>query len=126
MGLDPLTTAVKVVVVFALLWFTLRLVIRLQGGGRPRRRPSRVSGGIEVLDRCWLARDVSVQLTRVGDRVLLLGVTGHHVSLLGELDLPAGEETGPEPPLTARTPVGPTVSPWKAVLEGLRERTVRR
>jgi flagellar protein FliO/FliZ len=42
--------------------------------------------GLRVLDRTGLSREASVAVVEVGGRALLLGVTAHGVSLLGELD----------------------------------------
>jgi flagellar protein FliO/FliZ len=95
------------------------------GGRTPRRRAARV----EVVARQALGRSSSVTVVRLGERAVVLGVTESSVNLLGEVDpgeLEAPE--GPEAPGTASPGSGFTsaASAWKAVLENLRDRTVRR
>ena len=56
--------------------------------------------GIQVLERVVLGPDRNLMVVRVKDRVLLLGVTAHHISQLAELDaahyagLPAPSQNG--------------------------------
>jgi flagellar protein FliO/FliZ len=105
-------------------------VLRRQGvgGGRsPRRRPAR----IEILGRQGLSRSASVTVVRLGDRALVLGVTESSVNLLAEVDpaeIEPEESEGPGAPGTAFPGSGfpPAVSAWKAAVENLRARTVRR
>ena len=94
------------------------------GMGRGRAKHS-----VEVLGRVTLGRNASVTVVRVGGRALVLGVSDQHVTLLTETD-PAElnpPSTDPESPGTA-APGGfpPASSAWKAVVEQLRDRTVRR
>ena len=105
-------------------------VLRRSGvvGGRSSRRRA---AQVEVVARQGLGRSSSVTVVRIGDRSLVLGVTESSVSLLGEVD-PADLEVevaeGPEAPGTASPGSGfpPAAFAWKAVLENLRDRTVRR
>jgi flagellar protein FliO/FliZ len=105
-------------------------------GGRTssRRRTARV----EVVSRQSLGRSSSLTVVRLGERGFVLGVTESSVSLLGEIDpvellgeTPNAElerPEGPEAPGTASPGHGfpPALLAWKAVLENLRARTVRR
>jgi len=99
------------------------------GTGRGRAKHS-----VEVLGRVTLGRNASVTVVRVGSRALVLGVSEQTVTLLTETDPaeladPSGtsSNTDPESPGTA-APGGfrPASSAWKAVVEQLRNRTVRR
>ena len=97
------------------------------GGGMGR---SRAKNSVEVLGRVSLGRNSSVTVVRVGGRALVLGVSEQNVTLLTETDpaeLTATPNVDPESPGTA-APAGfpPASSAWKAVVEQLRERTVRR
>lgn len=59
---------------------------------------ARTTGGdvtVEVLSRRPLGRTSSVQVVRVGARTLMLGVTEHGISVLGELDAKELEEEEP-------------------------------
>ena len=96
------------------------------GGGMGR---SRTRHSVEVLGRVALGRNASVTVVRVGGRALVLGVSDQKVTLLTETD-PAEltpPSVDPESPGTA-APGGfpPASSAWKAVVEQLRDRTVRR
>jgi len=101
------------------------------GGRSPRRRAARV----EILSRQGLSRSASVTVVRLGGRALVLGVTESSVSLLAEID-PAEIETEegtaegvlPGAPGMAFPGGGfpPATSAWKAAVENLRARTVRR
>ena len=90
-------------------------VLRNRSGGVALRTRTR----IDVLARQPLGRNTSLALVRVSGQALLLGVTDSSVRVLQEVaveDLPADE---PRP--GRQTP--PSLS---AVLDALRERTVRR
>lgn len=87
-------------------------------GGRRRGLP------VEVVARHAVGRRSSVALVRAGGRGLVLGVTDHTITLLAETD--ADALLPPDPPeQPARTPVAPA-NPWTALLDTVRERTVRR
>src|SRR5690242_7353799 len=97
-------------VVLALMYVAARLLARSKGVStgrprslRPRRRPlSSVVGSVttpmrgrrpvaddptlEVLSRQPLGKAASVSLVRVGDKLLLIGVTDSTVQLLSEID----------------------------------------
>ena len=91
---------------------------------------------IEVLARQGFGRNASVALVRAGGRALVIGVTDSRVTLLAEADpealvagTPSPGTSGDGPPGAHRTalPAGDRPGPsWKATLEQVRERTVRR
>jgi flagellar protein FliO/FliZ len=96
------------------------------GGGVSRRRGL----PIEVVARHSVGRRSSLALVRAGGKGLVLGVTDQQITLLAETDpdllVPQAEPSvasTPEQP--ARTPVAPA-SPWTALLENMREKTLRR
>jgi flagellar protein FliO/FliZ len=88
---------------------------------------ARRTGRVEVMARHGLSRASSVAVVRLGERALVLGVTEHSVTLLAEADPAELAPQEPEAPGTA-SPGGfpPASSAWKAILEQLRDRTVRR
>jgi flagellar protein FliO/FliZ len=84
---------------------------------------------VEVLARRTLGRSASVAVVRAGGKSMVLGVTDNHVTLLAdadvdelELDLPEAQGTG----FPRAVVNGSATSPWKTMLDGLRDRTVRR
>ncbi|MGO9875079.1 MAG: flagellar biosynthetic protein FliO [Acidimicrobiia bacterium] len=113
-------------VVIGLMWFAARVVRRrgLGGFGSPTRRPG---VHIDVLARRTLSRNTSIAIVRVGGQGLIVGVTDHQVTKLADADLDELDLDDAEGQWTASSqgPDGPTPS-WKAMLDGLRERTVRR
>jgi flagellar protein FliO/FliZ len=108
------------------------------------------AGGIQVLARHALGRGSTLQVVRVGDRALVLGVTDEHVSLLAsgdadEFDHLAGGRSavdlrttttavapsrlgrGRTPgPGELSVPVSDAMPSGKGLIDALRERTVRR
>src|SRR5690242_8316477 len=72
----------SLIVVMGLLWCLAKVA----------RRPLHRRGGsgpLTVLSRQALSRTSSVAVVRVLDRALVLGITEHQISLLGETDLAA-------------------------------------
>lgn len=125
--------------VIGLMLFAARLLkkrgIDLATGRRSRGHHHTV----DLLARRALTRNASVAVVRAGGRTLVLGVTDQHVTMLTEADpdpeadpavdcvqLDLTEEaqwTGLPVVAGARLPAG---SPWKTVLDTMRERTLRR
>lgn len=136
--LSLLGTGLKVLVVFGLLFGTLALVARLHGSRLPLRiRPTGPAPSrpvVRVLHRQGLAKGAAVTVVQIADRTLVLGVTDHQVNLLTDVALPqAADDTDDDdadqlvvdlPP--AGTPVREATPAWRELVEGLRERTVRR
>jgi flagellar protein FliO/FliZ len=94
--------------------------------GNGPRRPL-PSAQVEVLARKPLGRNASVAIVRAGGKSMVLGVTEAQVTLLGdaeidELELDELEAQGTGFPRALNG--APT--PWKTMLETLRDRTVRR
>lgn len=99
-----------------------------RGGGARLRRAAPV---LEVVSRQGLSRASSLAVVRVSGQLLLLGVTESTVSVLREIDEASeDEEEGGGIPADGR-PAAPVLRLASgegvgAVLESLRERTVRR
>ena len=88
-----------------------------------RRRPV----PIEVVGRQGLGRSASVAIVRAGGRALVLGITDNAVNVLAEADPASFEQEAPEGHGTALH--GGAQRPgqtWMALLDSLRERTVRK
>lgn len=130
---------VSLAVVLGLMAVAARLLARQTRGGRLTRHAKPVP--IEVLARHSLGKNSSVAVVSAAGRALIVGVTDTQVTLLGEGDpqalLPAVEEEDPATTITAAartrspwTAPGATgaaaFSPWTAMLDTLRERTVRK
>lgn len=71
--------------VLGLMWLIARRVKRGPGG---RGRSGRL---IDVLSRQQLSRTASVQVVRVMDQALIVGVTDGQITVLGETDLQAAQ-----------------------------------
>lgn len=87
---------------------------------------------IEILGRKGLGRNAQIAVVRAAGSTYVLGITEQQITLLGEGDVP-------EPPVAVdlETPgdrrtgfpsgtPGGAVTAWTTMLEGMRERTVRR
>jgi flagellar protein FliO/FliZ len=105
-------------------------VIRRRGGPLMRR----IGRGLplEVMARQSLGRSASVQVVRLGERAVVLGVTEQQVTYLTEGD-PSEFETvdltgmgGPSADRTARSGGDSLGTSWTGVMESLRDRTTRR
>ncbi|RFU22860.1 FliO/MopB family protein [Geodermatophilus marinus] len=112
----------------AVLWFAARLA-RQRGLGQG-------NGLIEVVARQRMGRTSSLSVVRVAGRVLVVGSTEEQVSLLAEVDGDLVEEELAERRAALARPAsaGPGVlagsvldrGSWTAVVQQLRDRTVRR
>jgi flagellar biogenesis protein FliO len=113
------------------LMFGIATVLKRRGfaglapaGGR--RSP--LGAQVEVLARKPLGRNATIAIVRAGNKSMVLGVTDSTVTLLGdvELDEDEFEIDEMEAPGTGllRAASGAT-KPWKTMLEGMRDRTVR-
>ena len=90
------------------------------GGRRATRGPE-----VELLARRPLWRNASIAVVRVGDRSLVVGVTDHQVTKLGEADftdIDLNEGNTWTVPSGANSPG----SAWKTMLEQMRNRTARK
>jgi flagellar biogenesis protein FliO len=98
------------------------------GGFAPAMRKSQgAAAQVEVLVRKPLGRNASIAVVRAGSKSMVLGVTDTHVTMLTETEL---DELEFEPPPAQRTGLPAALNgaapTWKTMLEGLRDKTVRR
>jgi flagellar biosynthetic protein FliO len=110
-------------IVIGLMWVAAT-ALRRRGLAPAGRRPGQVQ--VELLARRPLGRNASIAVVRVGGRSMVVGVTDHNVTKLDdaqieEVDL---DDAGAMWTVPAGTPSPGTA--WKAMLEQLRNRTVRR
>jgi flagellar protein FliO/FliZ len=137
----------SLMVVLGLMWVAARMLRTKLG--------TRGSGTIEVLARAQVGRGANVAVLRVADRALVVGVTEHTITLLGEpitdlasltdrgqevetsLDgtpqgLFAAKHTDIRSSAVVDTTAGPLrgslLSPgtWRQAVQAVRDRTVRR
>ena len=112
----------------AVLWFAAR-VAQKRGIGQG-------NGLIEVVSRQRMGRASSVSVIRIADRVLVVGATEEHVTLLAEVDGDAVADAIAERRPATAAPAAAGVpalagsvfdrNGWTAFVAQLRERTVRR
>jgi flagellar protein FliO/FliZ len=106
-------------VVLALMAVAAAVLRRTGGGGFARRK----NLPVEIVSRHAVGRRASLALVRTAGKGLVLGVTDHSITVLAETD---PDELAP---LQIEQPAGTlaaAASPWKAFLDNLRERSVRR
>jgi flagellar biogenesis protein FliO len=100
------------------------------GGSAAAPKKGAPKADVEVLARKGLSKNSSIVVIRAGGRNLVLGVSDNNVTLLTEADEVAVEQELAQDIAVPRT--GPTRSAprsdsaWKALLDHMRERTVRR
>lgn len=116
-------------VVIGLMWVAAN-VVRKRGftGAGLQRQPRGQQGpqiDVELVARKPLSKTASIAVVRIGNRSVVVGVTDHQVTNLGELrttEIDLREDS-------IRTlPSGATASPasaWKTMLDQMRNRTVR-
>lgn len=76
--------------VLAAAWFCTRWI------GGYYRRGGGDTGSLRVLERTVIGPDRTLMVVRAGEQVWLIGVTPHHISLIGELDPAAYPKTAPD------------------------------
>jgi flagellar biosynthetic protein FliO len=116
--------ALGVVLGFMLLIAT---VMKKRGLAPLATRRSMAGAEVEILARKPLGRNASVAIVRAGGRSMVLGVTESQVTMLGDAEITEIEIEPAEAQWTGfpRALPGPSL-PWKTMLEGLRDKTVRR
>jgi flagellar protein FliO/FliZ len=143
---DALGLALRVGVSFTLVLGLMWLAARVFRGSLAGRG----TGALEVLARQQVGRGASIAVVRVADHALVVGVTEHSVTVLGDpvtdlapFRVPAAPQVAAPAPnplraqsmeLSARQPDpesalrGSILSPatWRQAVQFLRDRTVRR
>jgi flagellar protein FliO/FliZ len=100
------------------------------GGFSPAARRAPAAAQVEVVARKSLGRNASIAVVRAGGKSMVLGVTEANVTMLTETDIDEFDFDfdDDEPAQRTGLPVGLAgpATPWKTMLEGLRDKTVRR
>lgn len=115
-------------VVIGIMWMAAHMIRRRGLVPAAARRNGR-GVQVELLARRPLGRNASIAVVRVGERSMVVGVTDHHVTKLDDADIDEIEEINLSKSGNTWTvphgDAGPT-SPWKTMLDQLRDRTARR
>ncbi len=131
--------------VLGLLWLFAKVARARQSGKLGRPQSAGTPNRIDVVARRSLGRHCSIAVVKVGDRTVVLGQTPQQISVLTEIvEQPVTPlEVVPEPAsprtlgrfTTSRNDLMPGLAPgsraeastaWDAIVDGLREMTVRR
>ena len=114
-------------VVIGLMWVAANVLRKRGFAGASNRRAAR-GPQVELLARRPLGRNASIAVVRVGGRSLVVGVTDHQVTNLGEFDLDELEDIDLNEGNTWTGPSGASspISAWKTMLDQMRNRTARR
>ncbi len=116
---------VSLAVVIGMMWAAATL-LRKRGmtpGGGGRRAPRGVQ--VELLARRPLGRNASIAVVRVGERSMVIGVTEHQITKLGDAEIAESDLDEDTNWTVSKGPGGPT-SAWKTMLDQMRNRTARR
>lgn len=111
-------------VVIGLMWVAANVLRKRGFTGVASRRAAR-GPQIELIARRPLGRNSSVAVVRVGERSLVLGVTEHQVTNLGEVEFDEIDVIEDNTRTVSSGPGGPA-SAWTTMLEQMRNRTARR
>jgi flagellar protein FliO/FliZ len=117
-------------VVIGLMWAAAHFVKRrgLAPMGGSRRNGSGVQ--VEMLARKSLGKNSAIAVIRVGERSMIVGITDHQVNKLDDADIEQIDLNDAGATWTAPSGGPPTMatpsSAWKAMLDQMRARTVRR
>ena len=114
-------------VVMGLMWVAANILRKRGFSGGAARRGAR-GPQVELIARRALGRNAAIAVVRVGERSLVVGVTDHQVTNLGEVATADIEDIDVIEGNTWTVPSGASspASAWKAMLEQMRSRTARR
>jgi flagellar protein FliO/FliZ len=111
-------------VVIGLMWVAAN-VLRKRGFAGVASRKGPRGPELELLARRPLGRNASIAVVRIGEHSLVVGVTDHQVTKLGDFD--STEIDLQEDAIwTASSGPGGPASAWKTMLDQMRNRTTRR
>jgi len=114
-------------VVIGLMWVAAN-VLRKRGfsGANTRRGPR--GPQVDLVARRALGRNAAIAVVRVGERSMVVGITDHQVTNLGDVELLPGDDIDVSEGNTWTVSSGATgsTSAWKTMLEQMRNRTARR
>src|SRR5689334_4089830 len=114
-------------VVIGLMWAAAHFVKRR--GLTPMGRRQGPGVQVELLARKSLSRNSSIAIVRVGERSMVVGITDHQINKLDDADVADIDLNDAGAMWTAPsggTPTAPPTSAWKAMLDQMRNKTVRR
>lgn len=114
----------SLVVVIGLMWVAANVLRKRGFAGVASRRGPR-GPELELLARRPLGRNASIAVVRVGDRSLVVGVTDHQVTKLGDVEI-TDIDLDEDNTWTVSSGAGGSGTPWKTMLEQMRNRTARR
>ena len=111
-------------VVMGLMWAAATMLRRRGMGGLSKSRTPR-GADIEQLSRRHMGRNSSIAVIRVGEKAMVVGVTDQRITKLDDAEV---DEIDLNEGANWTAPSGALPSPataWKAMLDQLRNRTVR-
>ncbi len=111
-------------VVIGLMWIAAN-VLRKRGIAGTAGRGGVRGPNLEMVARKPLGRNASIAVVRIGERSLVVGITEHQVTNLGEID-GAEIELDEDNTWTVSSGANGSGSAWKTMLEQMRNRTARR
>jgi flagellar protein FliO/FliZ len=112
-------------VVIGLMWVAANVLRKRGFTGVGGRRTGARGPEVEVIARRPLARNASIAVVRVGDRSLVVGVTDHQVTNLGEVEF-TDIDLQEDNTWTVSSGASSPGTAWKTMLEQMRNRTARR
>jgi flagellar biosynthetic protein FliO len=116
---------ISLAVVIGLMWVAANVLRKRGFTGVASKRSS--GPEVELISRRPLGRNASIAVVRIGDRSLLVGVTEHQVTNLGDFEM---TELDLDEATTWTVPSGANgnspATAWKTVLDQMRNRTARR
>ena len=111
-------------VVIGLMWAAANVLRKRGFAGLGNKRTAR-GPLVELVARRPLGRNASIAIVRIGERSMVVGVTDHQVTNLGEVEvdeIDINEDTN----WTVSSGANRPGSAWKTMLDQLRDRTTRR
>ena len=113
-------------VVIGLMWVAAN-VLRKRGFSGVAGRHLKRGPEIELIARRPLGRNASIAVVRIGDRSLVVGVTDHQVTNLGEYEMTEIElDEGNTWTVPSGANGNSPATAWKTMLDQMRNRTARR
>ena len=111
-------------VVIGLMWIAANVLRKRGIAGTTSSKRSARGPEVELVARKPLGRNASIVVVRVGERSMLVGVTDHQVTNLGDVEF-ADIELYEDNTWTVSSGASGPASAWKTMLEQMRNRTVR-
>jgi flagellar biogenesis protein FliO len=120
--------ALSLGVVIGLMWAVSHVLRRRGIGPAPKKSSANVK--VELLARKPLGRQNSIAIIRAAGQSMVIGITENQITKLAdaeieELDLEVMDAQGTAHPKGPVSTVSPSTA-WKAMLEQVRDKTVRR